>query len=587
MLPAGNEKTGLSTRKTPFSTQKAVLILVLSCLCVFGRVHAQVQVIVLDSATSGTTVQSPAAGMSIYDNGGSAANYSRGCDYHITVEGLCPSDSLGTDRYLCFELVESELDIYRRDTLYIYDGPGIQSPLLLKVNNSYRSAPNSRFFVSARNTSGKMTLRFRSTSRSLMGRGFCVRVTCGRPCEHIVPVIDSVFDRYDLQTNAVVGHGTIREVPDLTDTLLWRKAAQLCMGQGVIFHGHGEYTHATGYYNPSDTTSLFSWQFGAGDSLSGIAATRAFYGGFQSARCSWVSLTITDANGCTSSTSADILVRVAQNPVKTLYDLGAVCSDDSLEVNVGYEGGHGTLTLDRTTYGRMVSKVNTQRTFIPDSPVATQAGLPLCYETSVTFTEFPDRTITSAADICSVCLNYEHSFMNDYSIALRCPLFDEDISPTAYQAMLKYSKGSQDSSFSIIGQSDSFGGVPAGVGINAGWPLSNGLTIPGDGIDPFDSLQNPFGVGLDYCWSRNGRYTLVTGDPADLPAPPCTAAGFSPVPATPLPRPTPPTSTATLPSPTISSTAAERPPRAATSPASLPTTLIGPTTTLPPATSAS
>lgn len=516
--------------------KKFVLLSFLLCLCGFARVNAQVQVIPLDATANGTTVQGPGAGMSIYDDGGSANNYGRGYDYHITVEGQCSPDSNGTMKYLCFDIIEPELDISKKDTLYIYDGPDIQSPLLLKINNNYRSAQGSRFYVSARNTSGKLTLRFRSSSDTVKGRGFCVSVDCGKPCEFITPVIDSMFVRYDLRTYDSVGVGYLRQVPELIDTtfyyidtirtdsiisidtLSWQTAALLCQGQGVIFRGHGEYTHNTGYYNPTDQTSMFYWHLGAIDTVFRKGATQIRYGGFQATECNDVTLSITDSSGCASSIATKIQVRVAQNPVKTIYDLSAICNDDSLGVNVGYDGDNGTLTLKKITYAKVVTKVNEVRTFIPDGPPAVAAGFPQCYEAPVLFTEFPNMSITSASDICSICINYEHSYMGDYRIAIRCPLFDDNVSQTNYQAVLKYGKNTGGGTDDPIAPSDSPDGGSAGGSTLTGWPLDGAYTTPGgDGSPVYDSLQNPFGVGLDYCWSRNGQYTLVTGDPADVP----------------------------------------------------------------------
>ena len=124
-------------------------------------------------------------------------------------------------------------------------------------------------------------------------------------------------------------------------------------------------------------------------------------------------------------------------------------------------------------------------------------------------------TIASADEILSVCVNLEHSFMGDISISVVCP--------TGQEAFLKYGNIVQNNSGitvdsvtqSIISLTGGNGG-----GRNLGCPLDDwigGRLISPDKVDnepKCDSLQNPYGIGLDYCFSRDTHYTLVTGDNA-------------------------------------------------------------------------
>lgn len=497
------------------------LVLGLGC----SSLMAQVTYINLNASVHGTTVSGPGGAMAILDDGTDTGSYSGGHDYWVTIESNCDSMDTTGVKHICFDV--QDIDIDCNDTLYLYDGPNTSSPVMLKINNCYASATGTRFYIGPNNTTGKITLRFRTSVGASKPAGFKVTVDCGKPCERITAVIDSMYERINLRTGEVIARSYLKWVPAQIDTIYnadsteyyldtvdWVEGALLCIGQGVRFYGHGEYTHNTGRYNPTDETSKFFWHLGPSDTLFQVGATRVRYDKFQTTDCSDVTLSITDSNGCSTTMTPKIQVRVAQNPIKTIYDLANICNSDSLLVNVGYSGENSTLTLKRISFAKVVSKTNNVRTFIPDG----ECDGVLCYEAPVVFNEFPNgKTITSAGDICSVCINYEHSFMGDYRIALRCPLFDENVSPTAYQAVLKYGKYGQGGTTDPLAPEGSPDGTSAGSGTFTGWPLDYVGSTSYDSSPKCDSLQNPFGIGLDYCWSRNHQYTLVTGDLASVP----------------------------------------------------------------------
>ena len=519
---------------------------------VMGQQDGETVFINIDAENHGTTRSGPGFAMALFDDGGPSGEYTQGHDYWMTIRSDC--DSSDTTGLQHMGITIMSMDIGCRDTFFIYDGPSINSPLLLKRNNCFTTSESDHFFVSASNTTGEMTIRLRSAMRDSMEHynGFHVTLTCSKPCEYLTAVIDSVFDRTNLRTGEVVGQGSLSYVPSAIDTqfychydtiqgpfydtvwvndttftidtnlvhidtiatdsiisidtvsMIW--AALLCQGQGVIFHGHCNYTYNTGYYFPADSTSRFEWVIG-NDHYEGYGATDVLYNGFQDPGCPEVSLKIYDENECFTQVAAMIQVRVSPNPIKTIFDLSSICSNDSLMVNVGYDGDNGTLTLKKIKFAQTVSKTNEVRTFIPDGP---QCTIP-CYEAPVDFTgEFPaGKQVTSAAEICSICINYEHTFMGDYRVAIRCPIYDENTSHTTGQAVLKYGKNGHTGTSDPDAPDDSPDGGGAGGGTNTGYPHGSNSGC--------DSLNNPFGIGLDYCWSRNENYTLVTGDPADLP----------------------------------------------------------------------
>ncbi|MBR6898970.1 MAG: gliding motility-associated C-terminal domain-containing protein [Bacteroidales bacterium] len=89
----------------------------------------------------------------------------------------------------------------------------------------------------------------------------------------------------------------------------------------------------------------------------------------------------------------------------------------------------------------------------------------------------------------------EHSFIGDVTVSIICP--------TGQEAFLWF--GNQDNTTREANTSGGAGYGGGGTNLGYAYDYSTGC----------DSLDNPFGGGLDYCFSRNGDYTLVTGERAD------------------------------------------------------------------------
>lgn len=523
----------------------AIFVLLFVAGMAGAMAQADMRHINLDATTNGTTIQGPAAGLRLYDDGGPNGNSGHGYDYSCVIESTCDSSE---DATTFLSITVMSYDIAPYDTLYIYDGPTTSDPLITKFNSSLPLS-SMTFYISRANTTRKLCIRYRAgvkpNNDTAEYFGFVLDITCKKPCESVVAVIDTIYDRLDKYGN-VIGTSSLKPVPtsfdtifgqewvtDSTgqgrwvdnrdsivriDTLGWDDGALLCIGQNIRFHGHGEYSSHYGYYTASDSSSLFHWTFGTGDSLKGNNLTLAPYHGYSKVGCFDVILKITDESGCTSKNYMKIQVRLAQNPIKTIFDLSPICNNDSLMVNVGYEGDNGTLTLKKIKFATVVSKVNEVRTFIPDGPRCADP----CYKAPVLFNEFPSgRAIQSADDICSICVNFEHSFMGDYSLAILCPTYD-DSNPTAGgRAFLKYKDISGLQGYTP--PEGTWGGGGRYTGCPAGNPPDNWDNI--GATDVCDSVSNPFGVGWNYCFSRNSQYTLVTNEPCNTANP--TGAGIA------------------------------------------------------------
>lgn len=524
-------------------------LLTIAFLVCFGCLGAFAQDLVhvnLDANNTGDTVDAPGSGMRLYDDGGPTGNYSHGYDYVLHMKSTCDSSDSATT---FLSVILMSYDIGKYDTLYLYDGPDINSPLIAKINNNYQSSDNATFYIGASNTSRMITIRFRAgivhSDDTVPHFGFILGLDCAKPCESVTGVIDTMYERLDKDGNVVAqshfvplptAFDTIFAqmwVNDSTgghwednldsivriDTLGWTEGALLCMGQSIRFHGHGEYGAQYGYYVASDSTTQFLWTFGTGDTNVGINHNAVVCNNYKAVGCYDVVLQLTDEQGCPSKNFMTVQVRVAQNPIKTIFDLSTICNNDSLQVNVGYEGENGTLTLKKIKFAQVVSKTNEVRTFIPDGPRCEVR----CYQAPVTFNEFPNgRLIQSAEDICSICVNYEHSYMGDYSLEITCPTYDQSVSTTSGIAYLKY-KNETDAPAGYTPPSGTWGGGGRYTGCPAGDPPDGWDHLNGGG--DCDSIYNPFGVGWNYCFSRNAQYTLVSGESCNTATP--TDAGLA------------------------------------------------------------
>ena len=535
----------LIAMKKIFSAVALAVLMLLSATSVFAQGS---YIIRMDASTHGNMFQMDTTSLTIRDDDSQGAGApeagspQRGKDYYITIVSGCPAPSR-------MSIYVEELSLSCLDTLYIYNGPDTNGTLISKFNSfTGNVTTGDMLFESPTNNTGMITIRFRTdpmtdTNRTGLacqqynggvGKGFVLNILCGIPCEYVEPVIDSLF--YRTRHGVIYDSGYTRLVTVL-DTIYNTEGdtssginyvdttrfigAHLCIGDGVIFHGHGKYSYRYGYYTPTDATTFFRWDMAnEGDTIVGYGLTAVEYNEYQRTGCYDVRLDIVDAYGCTSDYFASVKVRTALNPIKTIFTLSDICNRDSLMVNMGYDGDNATLTLRRIKQDSSVSKTYVSTTFIPDG---CNCANPSYFEAPVEFTEFSNTArVSSYKDICSICINMEHSFMGDIFITIVCP--------TNKEAVLKWGNsvscppdGIPSHAPDTIHVTNGQGGqmvVPIhdGTGYGGGTFLGIPLDTQGGGnwdqSPKCDSVGNPYGFGLDYCFSRDTHYTLVTGQNA-------------------------------------------------------------------------
>lgn len=457
----------------------------------------------------------------IYSEKGADGNYTDGpYDRWIVIDsGECENEELGMSLYF------DEFDIDPGDTLKIHDGAGIDKNVIVTCNNNLNPQIQTTVFPSPANMSGKLTLEFITNGDGLTGKGFRITVQCRAKCETIIPVIDSMY--YKTRNGVIVDSAYSRMVMT-TDTnwsadsssyvldTQWFRGMHLCLGEGIIFNAHGEYTNYYAYH-PEDAMSMFEWNFGNGEDTAGIALTQA-YAYYRDLDCYDVTLRLMDYHNCKSTVLETVKVRIAQNPIKTIYDLNTMCTTDSVIVNIGYEGTGSTITLTHIEFAQTKSKTIDCKTFIPDGPRAKNCGDPnKCFNATIHLDEFPPgRTVQSPADICSICINVEHEYLGDIGGRIMCP--------TGQKAILWYGTVGRDSELpnsdslasrgvlqGMYGGSYMYLGIPYGGSNHHSYDEQcevNGYTND----DYCDTICNMYGVGWDYCFSKNKDYILQTGE---------------------------------------------------------------------------
>lgn len=327
---------------------------------------------------------------------------------------------------------------------------------------------------------------------------FC-GITKAQDNNSIGAVVDSVYDRVDVRTGAIIGQGVLHQetVWRGSDSIGVVDIAGLCYGQGIVLHGHGEYRDSSGILHLNDSLTFFKWTINGVDTLIGYGENSLRIDYFPKINAYDVGLVVVDSNGNASEEPAHIQVRISGNPIRSISELPEISNTDSSIARTSFADDNATLQLYPSLFPYIYTKENSNRKYIPDGPY--------CYsphaEQIIEIDGFSDElTIKSESDISSVCITMEHSYMDEIRIELRCPSYNRQISETAGRAILKYSSEDGFPRWNI---------QPHNPTKNLGWTNHCDLSP-----HCCDSTYNPYGIGLQYCWSCNENYTLIDGTPA-------------------------------------------------------------------------
>lgn len=420
----------------------------------------------------GFTQQNPAdcstfgtSGTNFFDDGG-AGNYS--ANFNDTTV-FCPDLNQGTKMTITFGINAGyTFDVHASDSIYVYDGPNTNAPLL-GVHNSDNSPIGFAYTASWNNPSGCLTVVFISDGAN-QGTGWQANVQCGNQAQPFIPHIEAFVN----------GQGPNALVPADTGFV------DVCFGDSILFVTNPEFPYAQevttyGYSQHVDSTINFEWNISDGgtypnnDSIWFTPPTR---NGFL------IDLGITD-----QFPQIDRLlckVRVSQLPIFAgtgpLEDtvclgeqttlIGGVTPTDTVGINIPA----GSFQLGGSFAGL---------TYLPDGSGAQ-------YQAPIDISGFPSgSTISNSQDLNQVCITMEHSYLGDLEIALQCP------NGTQVTLLNSYTPGF----------------IPGGV--------SGGGTYMGDPID--DGGGGGPGEGWEYCFSSVfntwGDYPTEIGNANTIPAP--------------------------------------------------------------------
>lgn len=384
-----------------------------------------------------------------FDSGGAGANYQDNEDEEIT---FCPDLSTGTKVSVAFGINAGfSWDVDGSDTVYVYDGPDSNAPLL-GAHNSDTDPNGFTHAASWNNTSGCLTVRFVSDG-SVNSPGWAANVTCGNVPQPYQPHIYGYINGQNYPDS------TLQDVfPADTGYV------DVCFGDSVLFIASGSFPYSletTGFgYSQNIFNCTYEWEFSDGSSATGDSVwfTPPARSGYL------VQLRMTDPVNWIQVIRAKVRVSTIPSFATTIAYPDTICLGQTSDLAGGVTNTD-TVGVDPTQGGFEVGGTFAGLTYLPD-------GSGQQYQTTVNIIDFdPADTVASGTDIQNVCITMEHSYLGDLEMTLTCP------------------------SGVTVNIFDSFG--PGGM-LPGGF--NGGGTYMGDPLD--NNIGNP-GVGWEYCFNSN------------------------------------------------------------------------------------
>ncbi|TXB62191.1 proprotein convertase P-domain-containing protein [Phaeodactylibacter luteus] len=317
------------------------------------------------------------------DSGGNNGTYSANEDLEVTI---CPSGA-GENVQLTF----ANINVQPGDVLCFYDGEDTAAPQL-SCSDQLTYGNGIIIQATAANPSGCVTITFQSDGAG-EDTGWSAGINCIQDCQLIYSDLASTDPLIEPADTGYI---------------------DICPGDRVTLSGMGVYPQNDLFYNQSDQTSTFEWNFGDGTTAVGPNVSHVFNepGGYT------IQLTITDEEGCQNTNFLSQRVRVSTYPE---YNFGvaiqAACIGDTISL---------TGTVDTAMTGVDVSAAPVEGSFQQGGTRSDTLLLPdgtgASYQTSIALNQFPPGAVLSdAALLTSICLDMEHSYGGDLDIEVICP----------------------------------------------------------------------------------------------------------------------------------------------------------------------
>ncbi len=359
--------------------------------------------------------------------------------------------------------------------IFIWDGVGTGGNFL----GNYSGTDLQGFVVQGQDATGCLTIQFVSNSQNNAGTWqFSASATCATPCSP--PVAEGV----------IVGGPA-------TDSIA------ICVGDVVTFQEQGSYAQ------PGFNLTSYEWDFFDGTSATGTAGGTVQHQ-FNAPGHYTVNLTVTDDNSfftCTNTNLTQLSVFVANPP--TFYGFPndtTLCIGESIDLIAQPQ------LYDSTWNGFPFTSTSNTGCLMDQLGVAQAQPIDVM--------GYPaGSTISGAADIQSICIDMEHSYMGDLVIQIQCP--------GAVGTVTLHQQGGGGTQIGVPNQADNVSCDPNGVNPpqNVGetwtycftptatetwvdWVANNGWgqTLPTGDYAPVESLDGLAGCDI------NGQWNIIVID---------------------------------------------------------------------------
>lgn len=409
------------------------------------------------------------SGNNFYDDGDAGADYSANF-YDSTV--FCPDLNLGTKMTIAFGINAGfAFDVDGSDSIYVYDGPDSNSPLL-GVHNSVTDPNGFTHIASWNNPSGCLFVVFKSDGAN-QGAGWVANAQCGDQPQP-----------FEMHMEAFVNGSSSNAISPIDTGYV-----DVCFGDSILLVAKPVFPYAqeaTGHgYSQNLNNVTYQWNISDGgtypnnDSIWFVPPTR---NGFI------VELKITDIFPQGQRIASK--VRVSQQP----YFNGTGPIDDTVclgqqTILVGGVTATDTVGLEIPAGSFQLGGSYAGLTYLPD-------GSGQQYTTPIQISGFPSgATIQNLQDLNQVCITMEHSYTGDLEIWLECP--NGSIVPLLNSYSPGFLPGGTSGGGTFLGHPfDDTGGGNAGIG----WEYC------------FSSVFNDIGP-MSSNWTNTVPVTAQTGPP--------------------------------------------------------------------------
>lgn len=394
-------------------------------------------------------------------------------NYTLTICPDVPGDVIQLD-FSAFALQTSP-NGNNSDYLSVFDGPNTSSPSLGDYTGS--SLQGLQVTGTVNNPSGCLTLVFSDNGNAnATSPGFEAAISCTTPCAP--PTQNSV-----IANPTPVG-------PE--------QSVSICIGDAIDFSGVGSFAE------PGFTLSQYIWNFDDGtiDNSSGQFTSHTFNDPGEYV----VTLTVEDNNGCQSLNTTPLQVLVSTIP--TFPELNNITETTCFGEQVILQG-----SSESTQWTALPPQVVAGTTYLAD-------GAGFSYSTSLNFDFFdPGSTLTTCADLYSVMVNMEHSYMGDLGVSITCP------DGTTVDLV---TWGTNGGGGTFLGEANDDLSTTEGIGFDYFWApnstngtwgqgATGGLTTPTGGPTPGNALiSGTYAASGNMCdlvgCPLNGAWTLTISD---------------------------------------------------------------------------